>query len=359
MESYAPVVLRWCNDTSSLLQLWARKKIPMLKYKSKSTISGIIALSLCLLCVFGNLMRSTFVATSPEFDSVTFLPQNKERLCRNFFTTLGSTNHGGYLEDSCSKAEFNLQNETFQNLHIQNEIMKSIGSTLTVFLACNPSNWNERTVSEFNEDYEYTHISFRSFDRDALFSKFDFESKHVKLIRRMNAKPASFSDIYRLLLAAEHRMAYIDCDMFLISNDLNLFLNQPTIAAPVWNDFGASIEIQNSGFCLPNHALAATMQMIRSIMETKKKRQRYAYTELGPHAMQRSIRSWGPVVILPTIHPEERDVEKIVKQVERYQIPWVHLCGNHRKGRDPKDVYHGLMAGIAASEKNPTQLPFV
>jgi hypothetical protein len=55
-------------------------------------------------------------------------------------------------------------------------------------------------------------------------------------------------------------------------------------------DYGASIEIQNSGYCLSQLQLTYTLNFLRTLMDSKgEENQEYTYTELGPYAMQQSL----------------------------------------------------------------------
>lgn len=82
-------------------------------------------------------------------------------------------------------------------------------------------------------------------------------------------------------------MAYMDLDLFHLSNDPSIYLSKPNVAMPVWGD--ETIEIQNSGWCLSEPQLKILANMAVKRIEAKGENQTtdrtaFAYTELGKSA---------------------------------------------------------------------------
>jgi hypothetical protein len=191
----------------------------------------------------------------------------------------------------------------------QNIQMAFMNSTLTIF-----TSWSEIQLTKYSSSClpsarfqeQFPRINFRQFDPDQLLHKYNFTSQQITwmkdwsnmtkissyadnsadLKRLRDAMkshvPARLADVWRILLAREYGMAYLDLDMFPISNYSQIYLGTPNVAVPIWSEETGALEIQNSGFCFTASQSDILIQKVKKLMNSYGEKQQYSmYTLFG------------------------------------------------------------------------------
>ena len=226
--------------------------------------------------------------------------------------------------------------------------MAKANSTLTVFTSFSAEQLRH---PKCHPQRNYTHVLFRQFDPDALLRLHGFAEQEVGWIRSWGDQKgvdphvvaARGSDVLRVALAREHRLAYLDLDMFLAPppaapgrRPADLYLAGPVVAVPVWHQSQGALEVQNSGFCFTAAQLDHLLREQRAIIRSKGERQVYdRYTELGPnvfhHAIQ-ALTALAPTRLLFTTSNRDASPRLVRKRRDLYrsEMYWFHLDGRFR-----------------------------
>ena len=167
--------------------------------------------------------------------------------------------------------------------------MQQMNTTLTIF-----TSWTEKQLENCKQRRKLHGIEERQFDPLNLLQKYGFSKEQIGWLQHWHKGKGKgkwagprLSDVWRILLAREHQMAYVDLDMFHVYPSADIFLGQPNVAVPVWEYGGTpSLEIQNSGFCFTAGQLDILIHRLQEIIQSKGKEQFYLhYTELGKPAL--------------------------------------------------------------------------
>ena len=240
-------------------------------------------------------MNINTVTNASSAEKVEPVRQQLGHTCNNFFTVLSDVWGVPFRDDSCQATL-----KHYQGLLIEhNAQMTRMKSELTLYTA-----WaNKDFLLEPGCNLDaYPAIRMVQFDPEGLLLKNGYSAKQVQWIKQWKDVPYNngkehkqnrravitrLSDIFRILLARENGMAYMDLDLFHLSNDPSTYLSKPNVAMPVWGD--ATIEIQNSGWCLSEPQLKILANMAVKRIEAKGEKQTtdrtaFAYTELGKSA---------------------------------------------------------------------------
>mmetsp|Transcript_2958 Transcript_2958/g.4456 ORF Transcript_2958/g.4456 Transcript_2958/m.4456 type:complete len:302 (-) Transcript_2958:41-946(-) len=244
-------------------------------------------------------------------------------------------------------------------LERQSKQMVKMNSTLTIF-----TSWTTKQIDCRNKYFNksaYPGIVERAFSADALLRKFRFSSKQIdwiknwhsinldqmttipkkyrsltikrakKIIEKEHKKHAAarLSDLWRLLLAREHQMAYLDLDMFPVVATNQLYLGGANVAVPIWGIEKGALEIQNSGFCFTSRQLDLLIQRATLIMDSKGGEQDYElYTELAPTRF-----------LFTTCNDDASPIKVLDKvAIARNEIYWLHLDGRFRRAAIGSDI---------------------
>lgn len=302
--------------------------------------------------------------------------------CQNFFTVLATGfkgnpikirrkyNHEDFFSDfwntiTWSRVDSNAQRDkladasctkVFQKFHAQflvhSEQMSIMGSHLHVF-----TTWNEQQLSESGCSLDqYDHISMVQFDPEELFKNRNFSSTSIQYMKGWGGTPDSvtrLSDMMRLAIAATYGYAYTDTDMVYLSLNAEVFLKHPNMAAPVWNNEGAALELQNSGFCFSSVQLRLLISWVDRHIASKGDDQEYFYTEMGPSAFHNVVSRLGSLSIYTTCHPLKTSFQDIKEQHIKYQFVWLHLDGLIRRQIE-NDDYVAFVRRIREEFEAPT-----
>jgi hypothetical protein len=242
-----------------------------------------------------NVMSSLSSASVPMGggggDAAASLQQsNPERLCNSFFTVMS----GAFLpkeQTDGHRCEYFYRPDSRwgEVLNRQSQAMLRMNSTLTIF-----TSWTEQQIQNCQGRRYLPGIEERQFDPVDLLTKYGFTEEQIGWLQhwhegqgKLTFRWAStrLSDVWRILLAREHQMAYVDLDMFHVHPSADIFLGQPNVAVPIWEYGGtAALEIQNSGFCFTAAQLDILIHRLKVIVQSKGKEQVYShYTELGEY----------------------------------------------------------------------------
>jgi hypothetical protein len=257
-----------------------------------------------------------------------------------------------YLPEAQKKADFckSLYNNNTRYTPVldrQSKQMVALNSTLTIY-----TSWTDQQLSDFEACKPSIHregILYKQFDPDALLHKYNFTSDQIRWIQNWHMTghkghvPAQLSDVIRILLARDNRMAYLDLDMFPVppvtsslSQPADLYLKSPCVAVPIWSEERGALEIQNSGFCFSDRQLDYLTEYLKNLIDSKGEEQKYKfYTELGPNVFQHSLQALtllDPTKFLFTTNNNDNNVPKVRKKVAEYksEIYWFHLDGHFR-----------------------------
>uniref|UniRef100_A0A7S4T421 Nucleotide-diphospho-sugar transferase domain-containing protein n=1 Tax=Alexandrium monilatum TaxID=311494 RepID=A0A7S4T421_9DINO len=183
-------------------------------------------------------------------------------------------------------------------------------------------------------------IEVADFNSSALLARHGFSQSLVSVIRtwRFQARKQLRADIFRLCLAWETGLSYVDTDILFLAPTPDPFLEE-YVAAIVWASSQASLEITNAAFCLGPRVLDRMIAGVRDTIERKGRDQEYFYTELGSHIFQRSVLNNGRIRVLSHNHPEHWDTPRLAAQYRDYGHLQLHLTGAIRqfsadKGRE-------------------------
>jgi hypothetical protein len=167
--------------------------------------------------------------------------------------------------------------------------MVRMNSTLTLFTTWTP----EQLAEEGCHLNDLPGIRTQQFDPIAILRKHGFSNDHIqwmegwhnaafvaakqkkgglaKTARKIlvHKYSARLADIWRVVLAKEHRLAYADMDMMYLSPHPEIYLKDPNVAVPVWGEELGAFEIQNSGFCFLPKQLDVLMRHQREILDAK------------------------------------------------------------------------------------------
>ena len=191
------------------------------------------------------------------------------------------------------------------------------------------------------------------------------DTRHNHLVTRL-------SDIFRIVLAYKHQLAYTDLDMVYLSNDKRIYLSESNVAVPIWSEEKGAFEIQNSGFCFNSMQLQVLLQNAIQLIINKGPRQLtkkvYKYTDLGPNLLQHSIQKmmkFGPIRLYYTMCDEDWEENVIIKKAKNYDggFVWLHYDKsirksnwyNNQKGNDKNLMtFPGLVKSIRTKLNAPT-----
>jgi hypothetical protein len=259
--------------------------------------------------------------------------------CRDFFTVLpdGHLKKQGeqYKSVKCEKIFGRYQ----ENLEILNERMARMGTKLYVYSDM------EDVESRCNLS-QYTHIESVYFEPSELFQKHGLGGKVYSIVQeKWTNKYARLSDVFRVLLAKEHRHSYIDLDVVLISRRAEVFM-QPYVGVSVTMDARNALEITNAAFCLPQEVLHRMTLFIKNrVLDGPST---YFYTEMGPSLFHKVIFNSNASVSLYSLNdPQSPDLDRLVRETIAYNHLLWHLNGHVRKG-NPFLSYSGLVEKIEA-----------
>jgi len=169
---------------------------------------------------------------------------------------------------------------------------------------------------------------------------------------------ARLADLFRILLAHRHQMAYLDLDMIPLltatstttttkqESFKNLFLATPNVAVPLWGDENGGLEIQNSGYCFTQKQLEYLIDRAKLIIDSTGPNQDYRrYTALGPTLFHRSIQTLtalAPTRLLFTTSNDDSSptkvLRKILQQYPTTDFHWLHLDGRFRGSNSGKGL---------------------
>lgn len=184
--------------------------------------------------------------------------------------------------------------ETLYHFHAllseHNEHMQLMdNSTLYLFTTWTPQQLQEDGCHLHN----YSNLKMVQFDPPSLLRRHGFSEQLIHWMDRWGASKdvtkrellTRWSDIFRILLAKDHRLAYADLDLIHLSNHSRVYLSLPNIAVPIWAEGKGALEIQNSGFCLTPAQLDVMIHMTKQRIQEKgragNRKNEYYYTELG------------------------------------------------------------------------------
>lgn len=221
-------------------------------------------------------------------------------VCKGFFTVMATafTNDHGE-RDACNKL-FNGRRYYRSLLKDHNQQMLKMNTTLTIF-----TTWTKEQLSERPELCRLDHLpglKVQSFDPIQILKNQQFTNEQIEWIQHwLNAKSkertqrykhhrvaARLADLWRVVLAKEYQMAYIELDMLLLNPYKETYLQHSNVAVPVWSEENGMLEIQNSGFCFSRQQLNVILQKQQSIIQFRGPSQAIAdnyelYTELGAY----------------------------------------------------------------------------
>lgn len=280
---------------------------------------------------------------------------NKGPLCKSFFSIM-SVSYLPFDQEDDSACKRFYEGRYLPLLERQSAHMTKLNSTLTFF-----TSWTERQqqspLCKFNQS-DFPGLVEARLDPKALLRKFHFSEQQIRWIQTWHSTnpnrekyfvykryvAARLSDLWRLLLAREHGMAYIDLDMFPVGSDSSVFLGSPNVAVPIWAQENGALEIQNSGFCFTNDQLDLLIERIRNTIQSKGEEQSYPiYTEIGPVLFTRSIQAlsaMAPTRFLFTTCNRENGPAKVLGKVAHYnnEIHWFHLDSLFRGSQIKNDI---------------------
>ena len=158
--------------------------------------------------------------TSLLDSSKSFASSFERPLCSGFFSVLSSA----WLrwENDCSE----VVGRVSDRLRMQDEQMKEMDQVLTLFTTWNASELKECDLHEFRN------INFSSFDPLVLLPSYGFSVQQLAWMKMWNSH-TRLSDVFRIALAAEHGMTYLDLDMMLLNPNPRVYLDSAVVAAPV------------------------------------------------------------------------------------------------------------------------------
>jgi hypothetical protein len=237
-------------------------------------------------------------------------------------------------------------------LERQSKQMVRLNSTLTIF-----TSWSENQLKSYSEkcrpSVNYTGITYKQFDPDSQLEKHNFTTQQIGWIKNWHSTaekkghvPARLADLWRILIAKENRMAYLDLDMFPAPPSSSIrdgtaadfYLNSPNVAVPIWSEELGAFEIQNSGFCFASNQLDYLIETLKEIIQSKGESQNYAfYTQLGPNIFQHAIQTLSMLAatkILYTTSNGDSSLKKVRDKADKYgkELYWFHLDGRFRGG---------------------------
>lgn len=326
-------------------------------------------------------------ARSPSSDSIDRpLHQHRQqqaqrkqhRTCTSFFSVYSVAYLQGEAGKEACETLYGKNKQYRQILERQSQQMALLNSTLTIF-----TSWSDHQLKTYPEcggpTEEIPNIRFQQFDPDLLLQNYNFTAQQIGWIRGWDAHaaakdpknrkrvPTRLADLWRILLARHHQLAYLDLDMFPVppahrvtqgSKAADLYLATPTLAIPVWGDEHGALEVQNSGFCLAPNQLDYLIHKLQTLIESKGDEQTYKmYTELGPNLFQHAVQKLtmlSPTKLLLTSSNVDTNARLVLRRAKSLdsEFYWLHLDGRFR-GRHRANGYLEEAFGELLDEYHP------
>lgn len=213
----------------------------------------------------------------------------------------------------------------------------------------------------------YPNVEVVDFDPEALLARSNFDQRLRDIVRlwpntveagrplQAFAATKRRADLYRLSLAYETNLSYVDTDIVFLNRRAETFLEEYT-SASIWARDQASLEVTNSAFCLGPAHLQRMMKFARVRIAAKDggKDGKYFYTELGPSLFQHTLLNAPPVRLLSQNHPLNWDLDLIDMQHLEYGHPMLHLTTairNHHISNGQN--WTGLVLSLLRKLKSP------